>query len=87
MQAITHLICYDPYVVTRTSHLAQLCGRRAEKLMDPKNVETLNTILSYWESDFPGLNTVATSAVWADQVQLCPCKIMISWRPPKTDEV
>jgi hypothetical protein len=55
--------------------------------MDPKNVETLNTILSYWESDFPGLNTVATSAVWADQVQLCSCKFKISWHPPKTDEI
>lgn len=61
-----------------------LVGEVAVQMMDPKDVETIQSVLSDWEQDFPNTNTIPTASIWPDlvkctkQVSYCKSPLMPS---------
>ncbi|DAZ94246.1 TPA: hypothetical protein N0F65_004958 [Lagenidium giganteum] len=53
-----------------------LVGQVATQLMAPKDVATIESVLSKWEADFPNTNTITTAAIWPDLVK---CKKVTSY--------
>ncbi|KAF1334097.1 hypothetical protein FI667_g2080, partial [Globisporangium splendens] len=53
-----------------------MVGEVATQLMDPKDVETIHSVLTTWEKDFPNTDTITTAAIWADLVK---CKSVSSY--------
>ena len=53
-----------------------MVGEVATQLMAPADVETIKTVLTEWEKDFPNTNTITNAAIWADLVK---CKSVSSF--------
>ncbi|GAB9465208.1 hypothetical protein Gpo141_00002624 [Globisporangium polare] len=46
-----------------------LVGQVATQLMAPADVDTIKTVLTSWEKDFPNTNTISTAAIWPDLIK------------------
>uniref|UniRef100_K3WV32 Uncharacterized protein n=1 Tax=Globisporangium ultimum (strain ATCC 200006 / CBS 805.95 / DAOM BR144) TaxID=431595 RepID=K3WV32_GLOUD len=53
-----------------------MVGEVATQLMDPKDVQTIHSVLTTWEKDFPNTDSITTAAIWADLVK---CKSVSSF--------
>uniref|UniRef100_K3WV31 Uncharacterized protein n=1 Tax=Globisporangium ultimum (strain ATCC 200006 / CBS 805.95 / DAOM BR144) TaxID=431595 RepID=K3WV31_GLOUD len=53
-----------------------MVGEVATQLMDPKDVQTIHSVLTTWEKDFPNTDSITTAAIWADLVK---CKSKASY--------